>query len=188
MKRVLLLVPLVACAYDASDDAIWRGTISRGGDPLTFLGFDPLPAQGFQFGGGIESEGYIDDPADGKLLVFVALHTDCGKDDFLRNEVASFPIVLPITDTPLSSDPSCLGMDLAEQPASTTDSGDGRANQTFHHEFDQHQTGTASGMFTVTSTDYQNVMEGRLQATVMDPSRGNISRTVDLEVNYNGNK
>ena len=185
MTRLLLLgaTLLGACTYDASDDAIWRGTISDGTTPRTYLGFDPLPQQGFQFGGGIESEGYVDGP-DGKLLVFVALHLDGDLTTFLGAKSQQFPITLMIKDTsPSGGEPAYMGMDLAEQPATTTD-GDGRANQTFHHEYDQHQTGTASGTFTITACDYENTMDGRLQATVMDPSRGNIARTVDIQVHY----
>jgi len=176
----LVLAVLGGCAYDASDDVIWRGTIQDGGAPASFLGFDPQPQQGFQFGGGIEAEGYLDAP-DGKLLVFVALHF--ADDDFVRAESMAFPIVLTIQDS-FSSQETGMGMDLVEQPASKADSGDARANQVFHHEFAQHQTGTASGTFTVSACDYTSFMDGRLQATVMDPSRGNIARTVDLEVHY----
>ena len=36
--------------------------------------------------------------------------------------------------------------------------------------------------------DYDTFMDGRLQATVMDPSHGGISRTVDLQIHYIADK
>jgi hypothetical protein len=183
MRAALLACALAACGYDGSQDAIWRGTVARdGGAPREFIGFDPQPFQGFAFGGGIVSVGYVDD-GDAKLLVEITLHF--ADDDFARAESTAFPITLAIKDV-FSSAETGMGVDYIEQPA--TNDPQASTEQTFHHEFAQHQAGTASGTFTVTACDYQNFMDGRLQATVMDPSRGTATRTLDLQVHYDASK
>jgi hypothetical protein len=182
MKRVLVLLALGACTFDASNDPIWRGTVRRdGGPPLTFAGFDPYPAQGYQFGGGISAMGYLDSD-DGKLLVEVGLEfTD--KHDFENAKSQAFPITLTITDSSLTAG---MGVDFFEQPASESD--DKQHDQTFHHDYSQLQTGTSSGTFTVTRCDYSTYMDGHLSATVMDPNHGGATRVLDLEVQYSGDK
>jgi hypothetical protein len=182
MKRICVLLALGACSYDASNDPIWRGTIQRdGGPPLAFAGFDPYPAQGYAFGGGIAAMGYFDDGGS-KFLGEVNLHfTD--KHDFETARSQAFPITLAITEASLQPG---MGVDFFEQPAS--ESGGGSQAQTFHHEFAQHQTGTASGTFTVTACDYTSFMDGHLSATVMDPGHGSATRVLDLQIHYNGNK
>jgi hypothetical protein len=177
-----VLLVLGACTYDASDDATWRGTVQRdGGMGLAFAGFDPYPAQGYAFGGGMAAMGYLDD-GDGKSLAEVRLHfTD--KHDFENAKSQAFPITLVITEAALTPG---MGIDFFEQPAS--ESGDSSQAQTFHHEFAQHQTGTASGTFTVTACDYVSFMDGHLAATVMDPGHGNATRVLDLQIHYRGDK
>jgi hypothetical protein len=180
--RICVLLALSACTYDASNDAIWRGTIKRdAGEPLAFAGFDPYPAQGYAFGGGMRAMGYVDE-GDSKFLVEVALHfTD--RHDFETAKSQAFPITLTITH---ASNVAGMGVDVFEQPASDAD--DRGQMQTFHSEFAQHQTGTASGTFTVTACDYSTFMDGRLSATVIDPNHGNAMRILDLEVHYRGDK
>lgn len=182
MRQLAILLALGACSYDASEDAIWRGTVQRdGGPPLAFAGFDPYPAQGYAFGGGIAAMGYLDDDG-GKFLASVRLHfTD--RRDFENAMSTSFPITLAITD---SSQTPGMHIDFFEQEAATA--GDAQQPRTFSHDYAQYQVGTSSGTFTVTRTDYSTSMDGRLQATVTDPSRGNATRTLDLEVQYRGNK
>lgn len=182
MKIVLLLLALGACTYDASNDPIWRGTVKRdGGPPLSFAGFDPYPAQGYAFGGGMAAMGYVDDNGQ-KLLVEVGLEfTD--RHDFEAAKSAAFPITLMVTDL---SNVAGIGVDYFEQVADT--SGGGAHDQIFHHDFSQHQSGTASGTFTVTACDYKTFMDGHLQATVIDTGHGNTMRTLDLEVHYSGDK
>ncbi len=182
MRILCVLLALNACTYDASDDPIWRGTVQRdGATPLDFAGFDPYPAQGYAFGGGIGAMGYLDDGGS-KLLVEARLHfTD--RHDFENARSQAFPITLTITE---ASNVAGMGVDFFEQPAS--ESGGAAPMQTFHHEFTQHQTGTASGTFTVTACDYSTFMDGRLQATVMDPGHGNAVRVLDLQVHYRGDK
>ena len=183
MKRAAILLALTACGYDATDDAIWRGTVVRdGGPPLAFVGFDPAPQQGYEFGGGIRSVGYLDG-GDGKLLVEITLHF--ADDDFERAMSRAFPIELAIKDAFQLSETG-MGIDFFEQPA--TNDPMAQTEQTFHHDFAQHQAGSASGTFTVTACDYSSFMDGRLQATVMDPSRGNITRVLDLQVHYDATK
>lgn len=182
MKRLCVLLALGACTYDASDDPIWRGTVQRdGGAMVAFAGYDPYPTQGYAFGGGIGAMGYLDDGGT-KLLVEARLHfTD--KHDFENAKSQAFPIMLTITET---ANVAGMGVDFFEQPASESDGS--QQMQTFHHEFDQHQTGTASGTFTVTACDYSTFMDGRLQATVMDPSHAGETRVLDVQVHYRGNK
>jgi hypothetical protein len=182
MKVLWLLAALGACTFDASDDPIWRGTIKRdGGPPLPFAGYDPYPAQGYAFGGGMRVMGYLADGGD-KFLVEVALEfTD--RHDFETAKSQAFPITLTVTD---ASNIAGIGVDLFEQPASTSD--DSQQTQTFHHDFSQHQPSTVSGTFTVTACDYKYVMDGHLQATITDPDHGNAMRVLDLEVHTNGNK
>jgi len=182
MKAICLVLVLGACTYDASDDAIWRGTVQRDGGPsIAFAGFDPYPAQGYAFGGGMAAMGYLDD-GDSKALAEFRLHfTD--RHDFENAKSQAFPITLTITE---ASNVAGMGVDFFEQPAS--ESGDSSEAQTFHHEFAQHQTGTASGMFTVTACDYSTFMDGHLSATVIDPSHGNATRVLDLQIHYRGDK
>ncbi len=180
---LLLLLALGACAADASGDANWRGTVKRDGDPpLSLIGFDPFPVQGFDFGGGIATMGYLDDNG-GKLLAEVILQF-AGPDDFERTKSQAFPITLNLKDVFIGGDAG-MGIDYFEQPASKA--GSGSQEQTFHHEFDQHQANTVSGTFTVTACDYTTFMDGHLQATVMDPSRG-ATRILDFQVHYSDNK
>lgn len=180
---IVAVLALGACGYSAADDPIWRGTVMRdGGLPRAFTGFDPQPNQGFEFGGGIVAVGYVDDDEE-KLLVEITLHF--ADDDFERAMSTAFPITLNIKDVFMSSETG-MGVDYIEQPAG--DNPLGQTEETFHHEFAQHQDGTASGTFTVTACDYENFMDGRLQATVVDPSRGNAMRTLDLEVHYDASK
>ena len=182
MKKVCVLLALSACSYDASNDAIWRGTVRRdGGPPLAFAGFDPYPQQGYAFGGGIGAMGYLDDGGT-KLLVEARLHfTD--RHDFENAKSQAFPITLTITD---ASNVAGMGIDFYEQPAS--EAGGGAHMQSFHHDFAQHQTGTSSGTFTVTACDYSTFMDGHLSATVMDPNHGNATRVLDFEIHYRGDK
>jgi hypothetical protein len=183
MRYAIVALVLAACSYDAKDDAIWRGTIARdGGPPLAFVGFDPQPNQGFEFGGGIVAVGYIADGED-KLLVEVTLHF--ADDDFERAMSTAFPISLNIKDVFLTAETG-MGIDVFEQPA--TDNPLAQTEQTFHHDFAQHQAGTANGTFTVTACDYDSFMDGHLQATVMVPSRGTATRVLDLQVHYDATK
>lgn len=181
MKLALSLLALAACSYDASDDAIWRGTIKRdGGPPLAFAGFDPYPAQGYAFGGGMSAMGYLDD-GDDKLLVSLQLHfTD--RHDFENAKSPAFPITLAITD---AANVAGMGIDVFEQPAS--ESGGGAMPHSFHHDYAQHEANTSSGTFTVTACDYRTFMDGHLSATVMDNDHGT-TRVLDLEVHYRGDK
>ncbi|MEO7096573.1 MAG: hypothetical protein ABI175_25165 [Polyangiales bacterium] len=182
MKKICVLLALGACTYDASDDAIWRGTVQRdGGTPLSFAGFDPYPSQGYAFGGGIGAMGYLDD-GDSKLLVEARLHfTD--KHDFETARSQAFPITLAITEASLTPG---MGVDFFEQPASESDNS--QQMQIFYHEFAQHQTGMASGTFTVTACDYSTFMDGHLSATVVDPGHANATRVLDLYIHYRGDK
>ena len=180
MRILCVLLALGACTYDASNDAIWRGTVKLdGGPPLPFAGFDPYPLQGYAFGGGIAATGYLDDNGD-KLLAAARLEfTD--RHDFENAKSQAFPITLTVTD---AANVAGIGVTWREQDASSEGS---TADGTFFHDFAQHQTGSASGTFTVTACDYSTYMDGRLQATVTDTSR-NTTRTFDLEVHYNGQK
>lgn len=182
MKSLLVLLALGACTYDASDDAIWRGTVKRDtGATVDFAGFDPYPTQGYAFGGGMAAMGYIDDDGD-KILVETRLHfTD--KHDFENMKSQAFPITLTVTDL---ANIAGIGVDYFEQDAST--SGGPAMTHIFHHDFEQHQTNTASGTFTVTACDYSNFMDGHLQATVIDTGHGNTMRVLDFEVHYRGDK
>ena len=181
MKALFVLLALGACTYDATNDAIWRGTIKRdSGPPLPFAGFDPYPAQGYAFGGGMAAMGYLDDDGD-KLLIETRLSfTD--KHDFENAKSMAFPITLAVTD---AANVAGIGVTVREQNADT--SGGGASAGTFFHDFDQHQANSASGTFTVTACDYKTFMDGHLQATVTDTSR-NTTRTLDVEVHYNGDK
>jgi hypothetical protein len=182
MKYICMLLALGACTWDASNDPIWRGTVKAdGGPPLTFAGFDPYPTQGYEFGGGIAAMGYLDDDGT-KLLAEARLHFT-EKHDFETAKSQAFPIVLTITESDLVAG---MGVDFFEQPASET--GGGAHDQTFHHEFDQHQTGTASGTFTVTACDYSTFMDGHLSAMVVDTGHGNSTRALELDVHYRGDK
>ena len=182
MKVLCLLLALGACTYDASDDAIWRGTVKRaGGAPLAFAGFDPYPTQGYAFGGGISAMGYLAEDGE-KFLVRMQLHfTD--RHDFENAKSQAFPITLMITE---AENVAGMGVDYFEQPAST--SGGTAPDQTFHHDFAQHEAGNASGTVTVTACDYSTFMDGRLQATLIDNDRNNAMRVIDLEFHYNGQK
>ena len=152
-----------------------------GATPLEFAGFDPYPAQGYAFGGGIAAMGYLDDGGT-KLLVEARLHfTD--RHDFETAKSQAFPITLAITE---ASNVAGMGVDFLEQPAS--ESGGAAHMQSFHHEFAQQQTGTASGTFTVTACDYSTFMDGHLSATVIDPGRGNATRVLELQIRYRGDK
>ena len=181
MRHAWILLALAACSYDAGDDAIWRGTIKRdSGPPLDFAGFDPYPAQGYAFGGGMSAMGYVDD-GDGKFLVSLQLHfTD--RHDFENAKSQAFPIALAITD---ASNVAGMGIDVYEQPAS--EAGGAAPMHVFHHDYAQHEMGTSSGTFTVTACDYRTFMDGHLSATVMDNDRGT-TRVLELDVRYRGDK
>jgi hypothetical protein len=181
MRCAWLLLALAACSFDASEDAIWRGTIKRdGGAPLPFAGFDPYPAQGYAFGGGMSSMGYLDD-GDQKVLVSLQLHfTD--RHDFENAKSQAFPIAIPITD---ASNVAGIGIDVFEQAASET--GGPAMMHVFHHDYAQHETNTSSGTLTVTASDYKTFIDGHLSATVMDNDRGT-TRYLELDVHYNGQK
>lgn len=184
MTRLAFVAALAlgACSYDASEDAIWRGTVRRDGGPaLAFAGFDPYPAQGYAFGGGMVAMGYLDD-AGNKFLVEVRLHfTD--RSDFEDAKSTSFPITLAITDDSLTPG---MGIDYFEQEAATAS--DAQQPRTFSHDYAQHQAGTSSGTFTVTRTDYTNFMDGRLSAMVTDPNHPGAMRALELDVSYRGDK
>ncbi|HSD86960.1 MAG TPA: hypothetical protein VLB44_05575 [Kofleriaceae bacterium] len=178
----ILLSVLGACSYDASEDTIWHGTVKGDtGSPLAFAGFDPYPTQGYAFGGGIAAMGYLDDGGH-KSLVEARLHfTD--KHDFENAKSTAFPIALTITENSLTPG---MGVDFFEQDASR--SSDSQQVQTFHHDYEQHQTGTASGTFTVERTDYATFMDGHLSATVKDPSHDNATRVLELDIHYQATK
>jgi hypothetical protein len=178
--RALALILLSACTYDASDTAIWTGTITRDGAPVVFAGYDPFPSQGFEFGASPSTIGYIEDGGT-KLLVQVILRLD---DGFERDMVAP-PLTLPIRPDADMPNETHLGVDYLEQPAADQDV-DFDIDPTYEVKFSDHTPGSMTGNFTVTETDYRTFIVGHLFVQVTD-QRSSV-RGLDLDVHWLGQK
>jgi hypothetical protein len=179
----LVLVLLTGCAFDAVDNAIWVGTIQRDGTPVPFVGYDPAPNQGFEFGSSPKTIGYIE-ANDEKFLVQILLHFE--DDDFESMRSTAFPITLPIKDSFMISETG-MGIDYFEQPAADKDATD--TAQVFHHDFAQHEANSSTGTFTVTASDYETFFDGRLQVSMTDNDNpGSGSRVLDIQVHWTGDK
>jgi len=171
---------LAGCAFDARDNAIWVGTIQRDGVPVSFVGYDPDPKQGFEFGAAPNTIGYIED-GDDKFLVQMLLHFE--DDDFESMRSMAFPITLQIKDSFMISETG-MGIDYFEQPAADKDA---ETAQVFRHDFAQHEAGTSSGTFTVTDSDYETFFDGRLQVMLSDNDNPG-TRVLDIQVHWTGDK
>jgi len=180
MRPALLVATAIAataCNYDARGAAIWTGSISRDGDAVEFAGYDPNPAQGQGFGSPPAALGYIE--ADGQtLLVFMSLEV-VRVDRF----VAMMASELEVKDTFLTAE---LGMGLTyiEQRASDVDATE--VEQPYRQAFGEGHGGTTTGTFTVTATDFDTFLEGRLEVVLDNPSGG--LRDVRVDVRWDGQK
>ena len=178
--RWLLLLSLAACTYDATDDAIWTGTITRDGSQVAFAGYDPEPFQGFQFGASPETMGYIDD-GDSKLLVQILLH-------FVNENFAidrpTPPFTLPVQKTFMSGEKG-MGIEYLERPAADQDK-DFDVEPTYQVRSSESEPGSITGNFTITDTDLSTFLDGDLQATLMDARGG--TRQLTMKVHWLGQK
>jgi len=174
---VAAAIVTAACNYDAGGAAIWTGSISRDGDAVEFVGYDPNPAQGQGFGSPPAALGYIE--ADGRtLLVFMSLEV-VRVDRF----VAMMASQLEIKDTFLTAEFG-MGLTYIEQRASDVDATD--VDQPYRQAFGEGHGGTTTGKFTVTATDFDTFLVGRLEAVLDNPTGG--LREVRVDVRWDGQK
>ena len=60
MKALLALAVCLLGCTTTGNGPVWTGMISRDGKAVEFIGYDPSPSQGQQFGASPEAVGYID--------------------------------------------------------------------------------------------------------------------------------
>jgi len=176
--RWLLLLVVAACSYDATDDALWTGTITRDGAPVSFVGYDPVPQETREFGAALAAMGYLELGGD-PVLVEIALHfTDA---DDLQRQHPEPPPTLNIKPDFMVGE-SGMGIDYIEQPAATSEDFD--LQPLYKVEFSTAQPGSMSGTFSITQTDYLTFLDGNLQVTVTDALRGNATRQLTMAVHW----
>jgi hypothetical protein len=175
MKAVLLLL-LPACAFDATESAIWSGTITRDGVAHTFVGYDPYPAQGQEFGSSPATMGYLH--PDGPLLISISLPIEN-----VSKIVNEQQTTLPIKRTFLTSE---FGMGVSYIEQIPADSDQFESEQPFRFVFEEGASGTMTGSFQITGTDYDSFMDGTLDATL--DLEGRQQRRIQATVHWQRDK
>lgn len=176
VRTVTVLIGLSACAFDATESAIWTGTLTRDGVAHTLVGYDPFPAQGQTFGSAPATMGYLH--PDGPLLVSISLPFQG-----LSKIVSEQQTVLPIQRTFLTSE---FGMGVTYIEQVPADADQIESDQPFRFVFEEGASGTMTGSFQITATDYDSFLEGTLDATLN--LEGRLERRIQAQVRWQGIK
>ncbi len=165
---------LAACSYDATHDAAAIGTITRGGETVNFVGYDPRLGDEVQtVGHPITAAGYAKS-ADGTLLVEVDLVFAPDPGDFIDNRLTSLTV-----QQQFSAGDFGIGIDLLEQVAD--DRNITSPTVLYRQEFDFGDGDTASGTFVVTDSDYETFIDGHLSANL---SSDEGTRALELDIHW----
>jgi len=165
---------LAACNYDAKGDAAAIGTITRGTETVSFVGYDPRLTNEVQtLGHDITAAGYAKS-VDGTLLIEVDLVFAPNATNFTDNMLTSLAV-----NQQFSPGEFGIGIDLLEQLAD-------QRNITspevlYRQEFDFGDGDTATGTFSVTDTDYESFIDGHLSATL---SSDEGTRALELDIHW----